>query len=75
MLATVCTGLMLSLMAVGSLLAAEDERPGRLGDLLLSSQMLTLMGILSEESSLLEVLEATEPERERIMRNRDTDEA
>lgn len=67
MLATVWTGRMLSLMAEVGWLVVESWRWSGEECLLLPSQMLTLMEMLSAESSLLEVLEATEPERERMM--------
>lgn len=66
MLETVWTGLMLSLMAgkmlVYSLTLVCSRRYS-----LLPSQILTLMEMLSAESSLLEVVEAVEPDRERMM--------
>ena len=66
MLETVWTGLMLSLMAGKTLVYDLTlDCSGRYS--LLPSQILTLMEILSAESSLLEVVEAVEPDRERMM--------
>jgi hypothetical protein len=65
MFETVWTGLMFSLMATVRLLAVEPLTPESSRSLLLSSQILTLMEMLSADSSLLEMLEATEPDLER----------
>lgn len=65
MFETVWTGRMLSLMAEVRALALDSLTLEDSRFLLLPSQMLTLMEMLSADSSLLEMLEATEPDLER----------
>jgi hypothetical protein len=67
--ATVCVGRMLSLIAVGGLLASTVWPCGAspAGDSLLPSEITTLMAMLLGESSLLDVCEETELLREGMM--------